>query len=554
MSKVSISRLIETYHLVVIFLFMTLFYTGVQFYFGTGNNVEELPLIYKMAGIADYPNDQFVNGTAGKFNYIYPYTFLLASATKLLGLSSLPYLFFLLHFVLFLALLLALQRIVSLVRKTSDQGFLFILLMLLFFWKGLQLVPNHRALFWRTLDPEFACFPFLFWAVALFLQGRYTRSALLLFLGNLIHPLYALPIAGAILTVFFIQFLTHKKVTLLGDIAKYLLAVLPYAILLWYATEQGPVSSYNASLMHEHVAHPQHLVIPSARTHNRLSYLRFLEEVVLLLGVSIIILFLRRARNSTLKVTDVFLSVKQYFSKEKWSARFLLYILAISLISYLVLASIIASFTRVAILVQLTPYRMGVFLFVFTLILFLTSLYDTFSVPYSKVWKRVRYPFLAIVFILCFYKNWSAPLPFSSSTITTINWINNNTEPNSLFLNYSDIDIRTTCFRSEYFRNKTIPLSNSEQVLWYERLLNYFNIPEQINGTSYKKVGKYIRREGGLPIDLQTVVNNIKDVKPSYLLIGEVNKYHFSNLGNWPVLYQQDGYKLYELNNADSNE
>ena len=124
-----------------------------------------------------------------------------------------------------------------------------------------------------------------------------------------------------------------------------------------------------------------------------------------------------------------------------------------------------------------------------------------------------------------------------------LGWIKKNTSEDDLFLNYTDVDIRTTVLRSDFFRFQTPPLTGDSEISWYKKYCVYYDIPDEINETDYINVKKYASSKH--------IINTERVVKRSnsqikYILISKTKK-SFSRIEDW-VNLKHKNYK-YDLNN-----
>ena len=136
-----------------------------------------------------------------------------------------------------------------------------------------------------------------------------------------------------------------------------------------------------------------------------------------------------------------------------------------------------------------------------------------------------------------------------------LTFISENTTPDDVFLNYSDLDVRTTCLRSDVFRFKTIPLYAEAQWAWYQRLLVVNDVPEDMDPFDYERVRDWIHEERR--ISLPNVLNKL-EIRTTYVLVqrkgpmidrfsscnGESNLTRFDAEGLQRVL-ENDTYILY---------
>ena len=528
--------------ILIIILFCSLFYYSAPFQYGSGNNVEELPMIYKVAGFAEYEQDPLVQISLSQFNAGSIFVYTMGFIGSVVGIEGMPFIYFMAHLFTLVLLCFSIIRILKSLRLSTGHSYLIVLLTLLIFNHYLHLIPNQRSLFWSYLDPEFVVATILFFSISAFIEDHLRTAAFFLFIGTLLHPLYALPIGGAYIVISLLAFFKNKTQAL-SKAGLYFICIIPYSVLLLYLSHQQIDSIYDVSLLHEFVRAPHHLTIPGWGSGNVRQYLRFFGSTFFMLVLS----YLLWKQNSTKRQTyinfikDIFnsLSRGQMSPFEKLAS--ILFILML----YLGLASLVASFVRIPILVQLTPYRIGLFVVVL-LVCVLSSLLNEFvdqkKIKASPKWLFYVLPLLLTGLIF-------QTLDFKSNInhknrLETIGWINETLPRNSLFLNYSDIDVRTDCLRSDFFVFKSIPLNTNGQIDWYERLLIYYDIPEEEFGLDYKKVASKIK-DSQHKIHVYKVLNKTSLLVPQYLLF-DINQPIVGYEG-YDLIFEKGDYKIYHL-------
>lgn len=535
--------------LIAIALFISLFYFCFGFQYGQGNNVEELPIIYKRAGFVQYPNDPFVLQSTSQFNAGSILLSTLGFFAGVVGLEGTPFLYLGIHLFTFLMLCFALVSILKQLSINTGHTLFFLLNLLLFANHKLHLIPNQRSLFWNHFDPEFIVVTLLFLAISFFLKNRYQLTAILLFISTLIHPLYSLPLGG---TFIFIMLLSLKRAPKksIYYTALYALCIFPYSLMLWYLSKQQMETIYNASLIHEFVRAPHHLVIPSFGSGNIRPYLRFFGSSFIMLGLTGFFWWRKyqpRKKQGILSILKN--SWRDLLTKELRPLDKLLIILAL-LTSYLLGSSIIASFIRIPILVQLTPYRMGIFVFV--LLFFVLSYYANiyFGERKKNIWNVLLQYFAPTILILFFFKipnENNQRSEYQQDRKHVIQWIIDNTEAEAFFLNYTDVDIRTDCLRSDFFRFKTIPLNNNGQIDWYQRLLIYYCLPNHISGLNYKEVGAF-QRNYPQTVDINLVLSKSSNWNLKYIILSQNNE-NQQIVGDeeYPILFKNNSFKVLDI-------
>jgi len=528
--------------ILVIILFCSLFYYSAPFQYGSGNNVEELPMIYKIAGFAEYEQDPLVQISLSQFNAGSIFVYAMGFVGSVVGIKGMPVVYFIVHLFTLVLLCFSIIRILKSLRLSTGHSFLIVLLTLLIFNHYLHLIPNQRSLFWSYLDPEFIVVTILFTSINFFINSQLKAAAFFLFIGTLMHPLYALPIGGAYIIVALFSFFKNKTQALL-EAGLYFICIIPYSVLLWFLSRQQLDSVYDASLLHEFVRAPHHLIIPGWGSGNVRHYLRFFSSSFFMIGL---IYFLQlqtsnKSQGFVNTIKEKFNSGIQQVVSPLTKLGGILFILML----YLGLASLVASFIRIPILVQLTPYRMGLFVTVFLVCIlssYLNKFFNQKKVNASPKWLFYFAPLLITALIF-------KTLDFSTNVnnknrLEAIQWIKETIPSNSLFLNYSDIDIRTDCFRSDFFCFKSIPLNSNGQIDWYERLLIYYNISDQYFGQDYQKVAT-IMNDKQHKVDIKNVVDNDYRLVPQYLLFATEKP--IVGYETYSLLFKNGDYKIYHL-------
>ena len=537
-----IKKIFSNFPFIAIALFLGLFYYYCGFHFGVGNNVEELPLIYKIAGFSEYSQDPFVQQSLSQFNagsiFIYSFGFL----ASIVGINSMPYLYMVVHLFTLLLLCFSIISILRSLQVSSKHSFLMVLVALLLISNEWHLIPNQRSLFWNHLDPEFIVVTVLLSAISFFIKNKSATAAILLFIGTLLHPLYALPIGGSFVVISLFSFWKDKRKALL-EASLYSLCILPYSFILWYLSCNSPETIYDASLLHEFVRAPHHLVIPSWGSGNVRHYLRFFGSLFFMFGL--ILFFWRKTTNINQGFFEFLIIKFKSTNIHGVSPLDKLSFILTLLILYLGLASFISSFVRISILVQLTPYRIGLFVTVLV-VLILSYFINQFFIRHKKYklspWLYYLIPIL--IAILFFYDKQQGNIVNKENQLTVANWIKNNTSGEDLFLNYSKFDVRINCLRSDFFQFKTIPLNISGQIDWYDRLLIYYDIPKNIDSTNYREVAKARTNLNHL-IDINKVLKKTTNFSPDFLLLGSNNQ--VQGVENYALVFENASYRIYKL-------
>jgi len=355
-------------------------------------------------------------------------------------------------------------------------------------------------------------------------------------IATLLHPLYTVPLLGSFCCTLLFRWLRNglTATRLLSLLTIYFLAVVPYTFFLWYTSRQETPSIYNASLIHEIIRAPHHLTIPTLVSPGT-GYLFFYVAIAVFLAAHPFFSRFDLINNTDLPVHE----------REK---RQDIYTIIGALIGFMLLASVISTLTRIDLLVQLTPYRTGLIVVMLSWLLFLDAFFRSCcwrNLPVSKGVKTGTLIFIFLfgmvvggrIFIDC-----SRPMSSEPAKKEMIDWIQTNCSTNrGLFLNYSDIDVRTCCRRSDFFRFQTFSLSPDGQIDWYNRLLIYYDVQESIDYQDYEAVKKFIQEKK--PVRIENVLKKIP--KPVSYLLKQRNSPII--LGRQKLLFSNELYELYGI-------
>ena len=157
-----------------------------------------------------------------------------------------------------------------------------------------------------------------------------------------------------------------------------------------------------------------------------------------------------------------------------------------------------------------------------------------------------------IVFINTYRIEERVLLPEQKSIIS---WIKVNTSKNDLFLNYSDIPIRTQCLRPVFFEFKTIPLTADDQLDWYKRLAIFYNIPNEIELKDVVKVNRFIKNCN--EVNIESVLKKMS-TKAKFLItcnrqlekksiLNEFHTYLSVKTGKIECIYKNEYYSVFNL-------
>ena len=433
----------------LILAYLAVFYLDNPFIFGFRNNVEEIPLLNEIGGKISYDQDAFVQFHTTHLTQVITYVTLIHTLTSCFGMDLLPQIFLVLHTLTLITIYLSIRLLYRQLGVTNEIQVAVGVVGLYLITKYINLIPADRWLFACYLDPELLVFPFLFLPVGLHLGRTYFWAGICLFIANTLYPIYALFIYGALLVCLFTEWFTKgsKLSESLVPAGGYTLAVMPYLILLWYYS--GGKGIADASLIMEILRAPHHYRIYPIHD---LPWKFFAFSIV---GVFFGIPLLGREH--------------QVFKRSRQ-----LSVMLISMITGLVLTSLVATFVRWPLIIQISPYRMGVVVVVFTWVSLTAAILIYHPIGISLPKRSIRI-ILTLSLILASVgvlgKAYRVHYPFEGGDKgETIEWIKRNTRPGDLFMSYSDLPIRTFGLRPLYFSFKTIPLNTDAQFDWYDRL------------------------------------------------------------------------------------
>jgi hypothetical protein len=569
---------------VFLLFFLSLYYVKEPFRFGYDNNFEELPLIYKVLHIADYQNDPFVEAHFQRFTQVTPYIHLIKSVAHILGADHLPQIYLSFHFITIALLYCTLRYYYRLLCDGDDRLIFFLICGLVLFTKWLRVIPTKRWLFVWFMDPELLAYPLNFLAIAFYLGRKNFASACFLMLATVVHPLYSFFTFFSLLCCsafeVFLQNASLKET--IRNSALYSLATIPYTLYLYSCSRQTVFTGLDATLIAEIIRSPHHHEIPTLLNLPMLFY----SFSICSLALTVMILKGLRIELSRdglkLWLAHIKKSIKHGFQEKiisnfafravpkglngdeeinrRW--RCIIFINAI-LIVFLFASSIIASIGRIPILIQLTPYRMGVIIVSLSWIIITASFYHTSKkAPQMQIPRKMAIPLkvVTIVFSLvlfaysCRIESGKEILP---EQVEVISWIRENTPANDIFLNYSDIPIRTQCQRPDIFEYKTMPLFADAQIAWYRHYVIVNDVPQSISISDYEAVKKYVRNCPG--VDAERVVSRLAP-RPNYLI--KCNRpvpdpsilkgrgfyqYYPVDTGSFSCVFKNNLYSVYDL-------
>lgn len=499
------------------------------------NNPEELPLINKLMGLATYTKDEFVQVMTSHFTQVTPYITFIAEIGKLFKLNDLLLVYFALHILALCLLYISIRHLLKLISNCNEFIVNLSIISLMLFLELVYVIPNQRNLFYDFLDPEFITYPFLLLAISFHINKKYIHAIICLFFGTILHPLYTIMLSFGLLFSLLVD-LIKKRETAISVVkygVGYLLSVFPYSFFLWFISRQTIKSNIDSSFVMEIIRAPHHYKIPTLYSCDKTTIIFFIYSLILGI-ISLFIIKFSLKKNSSTEFNKF---------KENW---FRLFTINYSLVGLLAFVSLVTTFIRFPILIRLTPYRIGVIIVILTWVLFIASLTNLFDL--KEHWLNI---IDAISLCICvgifLFVNLTRVEKISSITKPEkdnfLSWIKKNTSKDDLFLNYTDIDIRTTVLRSDFFRFQTPPLTGDSEIAWYKKYCVYYDIPDKINETDYTDVKKYASSKH--TINTERVVKR-SNSQIKYILISKTKK-SFSRIEDW-VNLKHKNYK-YDLNN-----
>ncbi len=526
-------------------VFINVYYEINLFIFNPqSNNPEEIPLINKLMGVASYENDEFVTVMTSNFTQATPYITLITLLGKLFHTeTNLLFIYFSLHLLTLVLFYISIRHILKQITTCNELITNISIISFMLFLEIIYVVPNQRNLFYDFLDPEFLTYPFLFLTISLYLEKKHFLSLISLLVGTILHPLYTIPLLFGLLICLLFDFINKSQSfkTTLRNMLLYTGVVIPYSGFLWFCSRQKTPSELDSSLILEIVRAPHHYKIPTVISYDH-STLVFFIYVFITAAISLI-LFKTSIKNKTLTEAT------------KIEAYTKLCIINLSLVSLLIFTSLFSQFIRLQILVRLTPYRIGVVIVVLSWLLLIASLINLLKLTEHvlNVTDVISLCICVLVFLGINLTRTETPKTFSKSSSSEefINWIKKDTKNSDLFLNYTDIDIRTTALRSDYFRFQTPPLVGDAEIAWYKEFYIFYDIPDETKLTDYASVKNYASSQH--TISLNRVLRRInKPIK--YVLISKSQK-SFSRIEDWVNLKNKNyKYDISGLKKAFENK
>lgn len=525
-----------------ILIFLIFFYKLYPFTFGLNtDNVEELPLIYKQIGKANYLQDKYVNGHLNIYNQIIPYTTFLSVIITFFNPNNIYLIYFGLHISVIILFYLLFRSIMKSLIKGNEFLYLFISMLILFISSKIRFIPAGQFIFLPFLDPTLVATMTSLWSIFFFINYQYLASIFTLFITTIIHPLYSIPILLIFMFTYILEimqktkYLTRKSILI---IIGYLLSVLPYSVLLYRITFFPKTNNIDLSAVHEIIRSPHHLRIPTIS--DPLIYLTEYRNFFILILLYLFLNFLIYI--SGIIPNRLFLQLKKMFADKISTTNRLIFFFIFLLIT----TSLLSSFKRIDLLIQMNFYRIAsvfaplMIIFVFSLIL--TPLKNALNKIHMRSFSLTLLIFLLSIIGFSSIISETINKPVQQMNINMedmVNFIQQNTGRDSLFLNYSDIDIRTLAYRSDYFRFKTFPVYTKGQQDWYDDLLIYYDLKHFVNPNDYQRVKSLLDYN---TISLQRVLANI-NYRVDYILLPTTIKYNDLHFG---LIYSNPSYMLFK--------
>jgi hypothetical protein len=448
-------------------IFTILLYLIFGFSFGTGNNLEELPLIYGLKG--ELLADPFVNYHLTHFNPATPYIYFTYYVSSIFPIS-ISTTFFLIHLVSVYLLIFFCIKLSELVgsSKLLFSGVFLLTLVLLAnktIFNNWNFIPNGRSLYYNFADPEFLSVSLLIPSMYYYLKSNYSRFGIYIFLATLAHPLYSIILIPSILLENISATISKRKT--LQEMIVLFACILPifiYTLALLALMEDSIFSKYLISLQ---IRAPYHFEIP---TFERISFidLRFFSFTLL---------------------TGIFAMLS--FAKLNNPARSLVKIIFFQ-IGILFLAFVIYNFFEpIPILINLTIFRIGTI----TTLLCLIAVSLIIKVNSNRFSRLVLYSF--IFFLILANINYQklvhmAQFPFMNQPAATVG---TQLPADKIYLNISDKDIRSSFLLSDYFSFKNYYLDTHGQSIWYLQLLATINQSNQPISCMSQCRSKYLSKQ-----------------------------------------------------------
>lgn len=502
-------------------LFLMVFFLLFGLEFGFHGNREELPLIYAETGILELPNDPYITNYQSTFNATTPYVKLLAVPVRILGREYTPLLFL---GILVTMLFLTSTIIVNFLKKlspTANNYQLFIgLLLLLILDRILYFQPDQRTVFWSYLDPESLAIPFFLGGIFWHWEDKFNLSIISFLICLIIHPLYGLLALGVLIITALLNG-DRNWIPLIVPT----LAFISYALLL-FLTSKDYNGELSAAKIHEIIAFPYHLELPSSRTDKVIFHIRFFEWIGLTVFIGLLLnRYARFNKNQllTLKVLG-FSAVGLFF------------------------CVVVNQFFYLEFLIVSTPFRISNLLIILTVsILWSSAVNEHLFKPRVFDQKIMIVPLSILILGLYIIKNgYNASLSSISTSTTALMeaeaWGRKNLPPEGMILNYSNLRGQEELNQATYFESQ-FGFTENAQVDWYLRWRCYHAIPDSIPLNDYLGARNYKMTQRN--IDVEKVLLCIEP-KIDYLIVDK-GQTHLIIPNNFPILFSNDTYQIYQI-------
>jgi len=530
------------------------------FFYGVSDNREEIPAIFYINSLALYSNDEYIKLSVTEFNVATPYLYFISCLSKYLSLSMYPVLFFTLLQITLISIFITAKNIFKLFSSNFSYFFFFLsfiaLEMLLLNFP--YLIFGGRWFFSNYFDPQFLSYSMCFLSILFFFKEKYFLATLFLFFANLFSPLLSLPIYFAysfvIFSLFFfkqIRPLRFFQVNIL-----FFLSIFPYSVFLFFKT-QNNISELDPQKIMSLVRSTDLSRIPHLfdLNFNDLYFIIFLFFLI----VFTFLFVLMRVNLGKKQLSIKNIEINKL--KKEFNLNFLLFILFLT--SYLLIFSVVSSLVYIPFLYRLDPYRISVILVPIMFFFCCANFFHYLNL--KKIHNKLLFFLspLSLVFIIYLAINNFSYISsksegdennYNSTEVfidakEVINWVKKNTSESDTFINYTDsknvVTLRTHAKRSTFFSWKTINLTNSGLVRWYERLLINYGIEK--DPSDYRGIRSFIGNKARNinEVDISYVINQI-DYNINYIL---APKAFVLKNNKFNIIFENNSYIVYKNNN-----
>jgi len=551
-------------------VFLSVFYGTYSFYFGFFNNIEELPLLYRILGIAEYAGDAYVGEHVSRYTQVTPYLAVIAAAYRLLDARQLLHVFFIFHVVTIGLIYYSLRKLLCSVARVGEVAILGSLLSLLLVASIGNVIPNGRWLFVSYLDPELVTYPFLFFSVSYFIERRYALSEGYFAVATVLHPLYALLLVVGLVGGLVLRYVSRREKAreIIVRGGTYGAIAVGYSFVVWLGSRQSVPSVLDPSYVMEVVRSPHHYRIPSLLALDETT-LRFFCFAGFFSGVGLFLMrYVRTEKNELIRdlrwcfglpVIRTIFQEKAVAAGEdgrhgEWfkSEYLELWVINVSLLAVLLASSCLAVVGRLPIVIEVTPYRIGTVVVVLSWTLFAAGLANRFVSPrlawssHGKwLWRFCIGVIVASGVVNGVKKARCIPGGLRPNEAELVSWVRTETRRDDLFLSYVhpfQVSVRTHALRPEYWGSA--PLFSDSQLAWYEQFTIVYDVPEKLELANYWEVKTYAERPH--VIDLRNVVR--RSGEPiQYIVLPQDGIYSFESDG-YTNVFENAAYRVLRTN------